>query len=85
MALRMAAQATRVLGDRYELRERIGTGGMASVWRADDTRLGRPVAVTLLSEAVIDDPEFLAPTLIFTLRVPVTPPTCFHSCNGDHD
>lgn len=34
-----------VLGGSYELRERIGAGGMATVYRALDRRLGREVAV----------------------------------------
>lgn len=34
-----------VLDDCYELRERIGTGGMAMVYRAYDRRLHREVAV----------------------------------------
>ena len=33
------------LHDRLVLVERIGSGGMAQVWRADDLILGRPVAV----------------------------------------
>ena len=36
------------IGDRYELRERLGSGGTASVWRARDVADGRPVAVKLL-------------------------------------
>ena len=35
----------RVLGDRYELGEMIGTGGMADVYVARDLRLNREVAV----------------------------------------
>ncbi|MEZ4339597.1 MAG: serine/threonine-protein kinase [Sandaracinaceae bacterium] len=38
------------LGDRYELVERIGHGGMAEVWRATQLNLGRDVALKLLHE-----------------------------------
>ena len=44
-------------GDRYELRQRIGVGGMAEVYRAVDTRLGsRIVAVKTLSASVAGHP-----------------------------
>ncbi len=36
------------IGDRYELSERLGSGGTASVWRARDVADGRAVAVKLL-------------------------------------
>ena len=49
-----------VLGDRYELREQIGSGAMATVWRAWDTRLHRFVAVKLLARALGADPGFVA-------------------------
>ncbi len=39
----------RVLVGRYEIREVIGRGGMSVVRRAVDRRLGRPVAVKLMS------------------------------------
>ena len=38
------SQATRLAG-RYELGERLGSGGAADVYRGTDLRLGRPVAV----------------------------------------
>ena len=39
-----------VLGDRYELGDLLGRGGMADVFRATDTLLDRPVAVKILRE-----------------------------------
>src|SRR5450755_3276031 len=51
-------QVSLVLADRYELRARIGSGGMATVWRALDRRLGREVAVKVLSEALATDETF---------------------------
>ncbi|MBD3942846.1 protein kinase [Microbacterium sp. NEAU-LLC] len=39
-----------LLDDRYLLRERIGEGGMARVYRADDTHLRRSVAVKVFRE-----------------------------------
>ena len=36
-----------LLGGRYKLGEMIGTGGMADVYIAEDTRLARQVAVSI--------------------------------------
>jgi serine/threonine-protein kinase len=44
------------LAERYEIRRRIASGGMASVWCAQDRTLGRDVAIKLLSEPYAHDP-----------------------------
>ena len=46
----------RVLLERYELHDRLGRGGMATVFRALDLRLGREVAVKLFAPGTaVDD------------------------------
>src|SRR4051812_12172461 len=40
-----AGEAVRTLGGRYELSEEVARGGMGGGWRAEDTLLGRSVAV----------------------------------------
>jgi eukaryotic-like serine/threonine-protein kinase len=47
------------IADRYQLDRRIAVGGMGEVWEAQDTRLGRSVAVKVLRAELTDDPEFL--------------------------
>ncbi|WP_330478089.1 protein kinase [Streptomyces platensis] len=49
----------RMLGQRYELVEQLGHGGMGTVYRAVDHRLRRTVAVKTLSAELAMQPEFL--------------------------
>lgn len=47
-----------VFGDRYRLVEKLARGGMATVYRAIDTRLDRVVAVKVMHEGLGDDLDF---------------------------
>jgi len=48
-----------ILGNRYEIIERIGGGGMAVVYRAKDRYLNRPVAVKVLRRQFNEDDDFV--------------------------
>ncbi len=45
--------------DRYRVVRRIDAGGMGEIWEADDTLLGRRVAIKVLAEELADDPVAL--------------------------
>ncbi len=44
----------------YEILARIGAGGMGEVYRANDTRLGRDVAIKILPAAFVEEPAQLS-------------------------
>jgi eukaryotic-like serine/threonine-protein kinase len=44
----------------YEIQAPLGAGGMGEVYRARDTKLGRDVAIKILPEGFIHDPERIA-------------------------
>jgi len=52
-------EAGTIIDGRYEVVSRIGSGGMADVYRARDRLLGREVAVKLLHHRFAEDQEFV--------------------------
>jgi serine/threonine protein kinase len=54
-----AARSGALLAGRYRLDHPLATGGMARVWEARDEVLGRPVAVKILLEHLVEDDSFV--------------------------
>ncbi len=48
-----------VLGERYQLQEPIGRGGMATIYRGRDMRMERVIAIKVLREVYSTDPKFV--------------------------
>ncbi|GER87357.1 hypothetical protein KDW_15190 [Dictyobacter vulcani] len=48
-----------VLGERYQLQDPIGRGGMATIYRGHDMRMDRTVAIKVLREVYSTDPKFV--------------------------
>jgi len=55
----MRLRPNEIVDVRYRLVDRIGSGGMADVWRATDTELDRDVALKVLHENFARDKEFV--------------------------
>ena len=49
-----------VIGDRYEVLEKIGTGGMSDVYKAKDHKLNRLVAVKVLKQEFSENENFVS-------------------------
>lgn len=47
------------LGDRYEILEKVGSGGMADVFKGKDHKLNRFVAVKVLKDEFVEDKNFV--------------------------
>jgi serine/threonine protein kinase len=52
-------QQIEVLGERYRLQEPIGRGGMATIYRGNDMRMDRVVAIKVLREVYSTDQKFV--------------------------
>lgn len=51
---------SKMLGGRYTVQDKIGTGGMATVYRGLDEVLGRTVAIKTMLPQYASDPSFAA-------------------------
>ena len=49
-----------IVGDRYEILEKIGTGGMSDVYKAKDHKLNRAVAIKILKQEFSENENFVS-------------------------
>ena len=49
-----------LLSDRYEILEKIGSGGMSDVYKAKDHKLNRQVAIKVLKQEYSTDKNFVS-------------------------
>ena len=55
-----SANSSHVVGDRYRIEQRIGSGAFAVTYRAIDSRLQRTVALKVLHAQLAEDPQFVS-------------------------
>lgn len=55
----MKPEVGQLYGNRYKLQLKIATGGMGEVWQAEDELILRQVAIKILKEEYLGDPDFL--------------------------
>ena len=55
----MKPESGLIYGGRYLLSKRIAIGGMGEVWRAQDEVILRDVAIKILKQEYLSDPNFL--------------------------
>ncbi len=49
----------RILKNRYKLLDKVGYGGMATVYIALDIQLGRTAAIKIMNENLANDPNYI--------------------------